>query len=167
MSKKYEARISMLVQSHLTTLIESQLNDPRVQGVKVTDVEVTADTRFARVYYSVLGSAEDKEKAARGLDSAAGWLSKELGRRLRTKRTPHLTFKFDESLERGERMGQLLDEVKARENAARENAARENAAREAELAASQAASEQPSPRIGCEPPPVNQNSQEGEQPLSQ
>ena len=118
MSKKYEARISMLVQSHLTTLIETQLNDPRVQGVTVTDVEVTADTRYARVYFSVLGNADDKDKAARGLDSASGWLSKELGRRLRTKHTPHLTFKYDESLERGERMAQLLDEVKARENAA-------------------------------------------------
>ena len=117
MSKKYEARISVLVQSHLTTLIESQLNDPRVQGVTVTEVEVTADTRFARVYFSVLGSADDKDKATRGLDSAAGWLSKELGRRLRTKHTPHLTFKYDESLERGERMAQLLDEVKAKETA--------------------------------------------------
>ncbi len=117
MSKKYEARISMLVQAHLTTLIETQLNDPRVQGVTVTEVEVTADTRFARVYFSVLGSADDKDKATRGLDSAAGWLSKELGRRLRTKHTPHLTFKYDESLERGERMAQLLDEVKAKEAA--------------------------------------------------
>ena len=117
MSKKYEARISMLVQSHLTTLIETQLNDPRVKGVTVTEVEVTADTRFARVYFSVLGSADDKDKATRGLDSASGWLSKELGRRLRTKHTPHITFKYDESLERGERMAQLLDEVKAKETA--------------------------------------------------
>ena len=123
MSKKYEARISVLVQAHLTTLIESQLNDPRVRGVTVTEVEVTADTRYARVYYSVLGSPEDKVKAGRGLDSASGWLSKELGRRLRTKNTPHITFKYDESLERGERMAHLLDEVKAKEEAMAANSA--------------------------------------------
>jgi len=115
MSKKYEARINGLIQSHVTTLLETQLNDPRVSGLTVTDVEVSPDTRHAKVFYSILGSAEDKEKAARGLDSAAGWLSRELGRRLRTKNTPVITFVYDGSLERGERMGRLLDELKAKE----------------------------------------------------
>ena len=115
MSKKYEARIRGLLQSHICTLIESQLNDPRVIGVTVTDVEVTQDTRYAKVFYSVLGSPEDKQNAARGLDSAAGWVSHELGRRLRTKNTPHITFVYDPSLERGEHMAQVLDEVKQRE----------------------------------------------------
>lgn len=116
MSKKYEARINGLIQSHVTTLLETQLNDPRVSGLTVTDVEVSPDTRHAKVFYSILGSPDDKEKAARGLDSAAGWLSRELGRRLRTKNTPVITFVYDESLERGERMGRLLDELKAKEN---------------------------------------------------
>jgi ribosome-binding factor A len=116
MSKKYESRISGLIQSHLTTLIETQLNDPRVTSVTVTEVAVSSDTRHAKVYYSVLGSADDKDKAARGLDSAAGWLSRELGRRLRTKHTPQIRFVYDESLERGEYMAHLLDEVKARED---------------------------------------------------
>jgi len=117
MSKKYEARIRGLVQSHICTLIESQLNDPRVVGVTVTDVEVTQDTKYAKVYYSVLGNEQDKANAARGLESAAGWVSHELGRRLRTKNTPHITFVYDPSLERGEHMAQLLDEVKQREAA--------------------------------------------------
>ncbi len=115
MSKKYEARIRGLLQSHICTLIESQLNDPRVIGVTVTDVEVTQDTRYAKVFYSVLGGPEDKKNAARGLDSAAGWVSHELGRRLRIKNTPHITFVYDASLERGEHMAQVLDEVKQRE----------------------------------------------------
>lgn len=117
MSKKYEARIRGLVQSHICTLIESQLNDPRVVGVTITDVDVSQDTRYAKVYYSVLGSEQDKASAARGLESAAGWVSHELGRRLRTKNTPHITFVYDPSLERGEHMAQLLDEVKQREAA--------------------------------------------------
>ncbi len=115
MSKKYESRIRGLLHSHICTLIESQLNDPRVIGVTVTDVEVTQDTKYAKVYYSVLGSKEDKTNAARGLDSAAGWVSHELGRRLRTKNTPHITFVYDPSLERGEHMAHVLDEVKQRE----------------------------------------------------
>jgi ribosome-binding factor A len=115
MSKKYEARIRGLLQSHICTLIESQLNDPRVIGITITDVEVTQDTRYAKVFYSMLGSAKDKQNAARGLDSAAGWVSHELGRRLRTKNTPHITFVYDPSLERGEHMAHVLDEVKQRE----------------------------------------------------
>jgi ribosome-binding factor A len=55
MSKKYEKRVSELVRSHLATLIERRLNDPRVAGVTVTDVEVTSDTRHAKVFYSLIG----------------------------------------------------------------------------------------------------------------
>lgn len=127
MSKKYEARIRGLVQSHICTLIESQLNDPRVVGVTITDVEVTQDTRYAKVYYSVLGSEQDRASAARGLESAAGWVSHELGRRLRTKNTPHITFVYDPSLVRGEHMAQLLDEVKQREAATQTSATQTSA----------------------------------------
>ncbi|MBP7600767.1 MAG: 30S ribosome-binding factor RbfA [Thermoflexales bacterium] len=112
MSKKYEGRISELVRARLTVLLESRVNDPRIAGITVTDVEVTADTRYARVYYSLIGDDEAKALAQRGLDSASGFLRHELGQTLRTKRTPELTFIHDESLERGERMAHLLDIVR-------------------------------------------------------
>lgn len=111
MSRKYERRISDLVRTHLCTLIETQINDPRVQGITVTDVEVTADTHYAYVYFSVIGDEAAKDRALQGLISAGGWLSRELGLRLRTKNTPRLQFKYDESLERGERMQQLIDKL--------------------------------------------------------
>lgn len=112
MSKKYEGRISELVRARLTVLLESRVNDPRIAGITVTDVEVTADTRYARVYYSLIGDDEAKAQAQRGLDSASGFLRHELGQTLRTKRTPELTFIHDASLERGERMAHLLDIVR-------------------------------------------------------
>ncbi len=112
MSKKFEGRISELVRARLSLLIETRVSDPRVAGITVTDVEVTSDTRYARVYFSVIGDDEMKAQAKRGLDSAAGFLRHELGLTLRTKRTPEIVFIFDDSLERGERMGRLLDEVK-------------------------------------------------------
>ncbi|MCS7061375.1 MAG: 30S ribosome-binding factor RbfA [Anaerolineae bacterium] len=111
MSKKFERRISELVRTCLSTLIETRLKDPRVAGVTVTDVEVTPDTRLARVYYSLIGDDEAKRQATLGLESAAGWLRRELGTFLRTRNTPELIFIFDESLERGERMSQLLDSL--------------------------------------------------------
>jgi ribosome-binding factor A len=118
MSKKYERRVSELVRVHLSTLIETRMNDPRVAGVSVTDVEVTADTRTAKVFYSLIGDAEAKKQAARGLESAAGWLRRELGTHLRTRHTPELVFEYDPSLERGARMSELLDELKQQETGA-------------------------------------------------
>ncbi|MCL5996547.1 MAG: 30S ribosome-binding factor RbfA [Chloroflexi bacterium] len=115
MSKKYERRVSELVRTYLATLIERRMNDPRVAGITVTDVEVTADTRYAKVFYSLIGDEQARQQAARGLESAAGWLRRELGMHLRTKHTPELIFEYDPSLEHGARMSQLLDELKAKE----------------------------------------------------
>jgi ribosome-binding factor A len=112
MSKKYERRIGELVRAYLSTLIETRIKDPRVAGVTVTDVEVTPDTRLAKVYYSLIGDADAKHQAELGLESAAGWLRRELGAHLRTRHTPELVFIFDESLERGERMAQILDSLR-------------------------------------------------------
>ena len=115
MSKKYERRVSELVRAYLATLIERRMNDPRVAGITITDVEVTADTRYAKVFYSLIGDEQARQQAARGLESAAGWLRRELGMHLRTKHTPELIFEYDPSLEHGARMSQLLDELKAKE----------------------------------------------------
>lgn len=112
MSRKYERRISELVRGYLSTLIETRVKDPRVAGVTVTGVEVTPDTRLARVYYSLIGDEDARRQAMLGLESAAGWLRRELGAHLRTRNTPELIFIFDESLERGERMAQLLDSLR-------------------------------------------------------
>ena len=117
MSKKYEKRVSELVRSHLATLIERRLNDPRVAGVPGTDVEVTSDPRHAKVFYSLIGDDQAKQQAARGLESASGWLRHELGLHLHTRHTPDLVFEYDPSLEHGARMSQLLDELKAKETA--------------------------------------------------
>lgn len=117
MSKKYEKRVNELIRMHLTDLLERELNDPRVNGVQVTisDVEITPDVRHAKVFYSLIGDEVQKAEVARGLESAAGWLSRELGKRLRTRHTPQLTFEFDESFERGDRLSRLLDELKSDE----------------------------------------------------
>ena len=117
MSKKYERRVSELVRLHLALLIERRLSDPRIAGVTVTDVEVTSDTRHAKVFYSLIGDEKAKHEAARGLESASGWLRHELGVHLHTRHTPELVFVYDPSLEHGARMSDLLDELKMKEAA--------------------------------------------------
>jgi len=112
MSKKYQRRISDLVRTHLVDLLERKANDPRLHMVTITDVIVTLDTRRADVHYSVLGGTEVQAETQAGLESAAGWLRRELGRRIRLRNTPALCFHYDPSLERGEHIASILDELR-------------------------------------------------------
>ncbi len=115
MGKKYQRRISDLVRSRLTDLLKRKANDPRLQMVTITDVVVTPDARYADVHFSVLGGVEEQEETLAGLESAAGWLRRELGRSLRLRNTPALTFHYDPSLERGEHIAGILDELRISE----------------------------------------------------
>jgi ribosome-binding factor A len=109
MGKRYQRRISDLVRTHLTELLERKANDPRVRMVTITEVTTTPDALRADVHFSVLGGAEAQAEAQAGLDSAAGWLRRELGSRLRLRNTPRLVFHYDPSLERGEHIAGILD----------------------------------------------------------
>ena len=88
-----------------------ELKDPRIGFVTVTGVETSADLRHARVFVSVLGSERKRERSLAGLAAAHGVLQARVGRELRMKRTPQLTFEYDPSVERGVRMTQLIDEL--------------------------------------------------------
>jgi ribosome-binding factor A len=112
MGKKYQRRVGDLVRTHLSDLLERKVNDPRLQMITITDVVVTPDTTRADVHFSVLGGAEAQAQAQAGLESAAGWLRRELGRRLRLRNTPELIFHYDPSLERGEHIASILDELR-------------------------------------------------------
>ena len=111
MGKKYQRRVSDLIRSHLTDLLKRKASDPRLQMVTITDVAVTPDAVRADVYFSVLGGAEAQAETQAGLESAAGWLRRELGRRLRLRNTPRLVFHYDPSLEQGEHIFGILDEL--------------------------------------------------------
>jgi ribosome-binding factor A len=89
------------------------LKDPRIGMVTVTGVEVTRDLAEARVYVSVLGGESTRRATLRGLDSAKGVLQARINRELSLRRTPQLTFHYDETVERGVRMTKLIDELAA------------------------------------------------------
>jgi len=111
MSKKYQRRVSNLIHTHLMDLLERKANDPRLQMVTITDVAITPDALRADIHFSVLGGAEAQAETQAGLESAAGWLRRELGHRLRLRNTPELVFHYDPSLERGEHIASILDEL--------------------------------------------------------
>ena len=109
MSKKYQRRVSKLIRTRLTTLLWEKASDPRLHMVTITEVDVTPDTLRADVHFSVLGGDEDKAEALAGLESAKGWLRREVGHGLRIRNIPKLVFHYDPSLEHGEHISSIID----------------------------------------------------------
>ncbi len=89
------------------------LKDPRIGIVTVTGVRVTPDLREATVYVSVLGGARRQRESLAGLASAHGVLQARINRELNLRRTPQLTFAYDDAVERGVRMSKLIEDVAA------------------------------------------------------
>ena len=90
-----------------------QLKDPRIGMVTVTGVIVTPDLGEARIYVSVLGSEKKRKATLAGLESARGVLQAKINRELSLRRTPTLSFAYDDSVERGVRMTKLIDDLAA------------------------------------------------------
>lgn len=106
-------RVSQEIQKEVNDILLKEVRDPRVQDITVTDVEVTGDLQQATVYYSTL--EEDKqtlEETQKGLDKATGLIRKELGNRLSLYKTPEITFARDESIAYGNRIDELLNQIK-------------------------------------------------------
>jgi ribosome-binding factor A len=101
-------RVNEVIREVLGAAISTELKDPRIGFVTVTDVDTSPDLRASRVYVSVLGTEAEREQTLEGLASAHGFLQGKIGDELRMKRTPTLTFHYDESVERGARLSRLL-----------------------------------------------------------
>lgn len=111
MARRIE-RLNEQLKRELAVLIQSGLRDPRVVGVTVTAVRTTADLNLARVLVRLSGTDDEKAAALDGLDRAAPWLRRELGRDLRIRRVPELAFQEDVAQERAARIEELLAEVR-------------------------------------------------------
>ena len=103
-------RVNEAVREVVSARIAEGLRDPRIGFVTVTGVETSPDLRHARVFVSVLGSDQERAATLAGLDSAHGVLQQSVATELRLKRTPSLQFVFDESIGRGMRITELLDD---------------------------------------------------------
>ncbi len=112
-SKKRQSRTAEFIKEVMSELISTKLKDPRLQMTTITDAKITQDLRQATVWYSVLGSDEEVQAATEGLQSAAGWLRRELGTQLHLRYIPELFFKLDNSWERGFRVDTLLEQIAA------------------------------------------------------
>jgi len=109
-------RIEEQLRIELSEILSMEVQDPRVRLVTVTHVKVSPDLRHARVFVSSLGGPEERKKILQGLRSAAGYSRHSLGKRLHhLRRTPELTFDYDETIEKESRIEKLLDQIRTEE----------------------------------------------------
>lgn len=118
-----QKRINELLKEELGTLLLREVRDPRLRGVTVTDVQVSPDLSHAQVYVSLIGDEEDVAAAMDGLERASGYLRHEIAERIDLRLVPELSFHFDPSLERGQRILDLLDQIEHESHAAPEDEA--------------------------------------------
>lgn len=102
-------RIDEVMRKVIGSAVATELEDPRIGFVTVTSVTTSPDLRSARVYVSLLGDEADREATLSALASSHGKLQAAIAREVRIKHTPTLTFYYDDSLERGVRLTQLLE----------------------------------------------------------
>ena len=110
-------RINEEVHREMSIILREELKDPRIHPMtSVTGAEVTTDLKYAKIYVSVLGDAEAKEKTMQGLKKSAPYARHLLATRLNLRNTPELEYALDESMEYGAAMAKRIEEVRAHDH---------------------------------------------------
>jgi len=111
MTRRIE-QVNNLIRREISELLQHQVKDPRLGNfVAVTEVYTSPDLRHAKIFVSCIGSDEEKQKILSVLVAASGFFRNEMARRLRLRRIPELSFQWDDSIERGAHLLQLIDQV--------------------------------------------------------
>jgi ribosome-binding factor A len=105
-------KVAQEMRQEISAIIARELRDPRVGFATVTEAKVSADLSHAQIFISVLGSPQQQRETLDSLNRAAGYIRRLLGPRLRLRRMPELSFVFDQSIEQGARMMQIIEEIR-------------------------------------------------------
>lgn len=113
MALRRQKRIADLIQRELSDIVQRRVKDPRLEGVTITGTRVSADYQYADVhFYRLGGDPTELQQAKEGLESASGFIRRELGGRITIRHTPELRFHLDESIDYGAHIETLLAEIK-------------------------------------------------------
>jgi ribosome-binding factor A len=105
-------KISNEMKREIGNIIQNELKDPRLgKLISVLEVKVTKDLKIAKVYISVFGKEKEKQDAIEGLKSAAGFIRREVGKRVQLRRSPELFFELDDSIEKGIHLTNLINDL--------------------------------------------------------
>lgn len=109
---KRAKRVGDLILKEMADLLEQKVKDPRVHGVTLTGLRLSNDLKNAKVYFSIIGDRDVVIRAQSGLDSAKGYIKREVGSRVQLRYFPKITFEHDPTLETGNRMEALLKKIR-------------------------------------------------------
>lgn len=111
MTVKRAEKVAEAIHEIISALLIKGVKDPRIGFTTITGVKLSDDLHLATVFFSVVGDETEKKSAEKGLNSAKGYLRKEVGRNLRMRYVPDLVFRYDASLDYGQHIDELLDEI--------------------------------------------------------
>lgn len=116
MNRRRVLQFNELLRQELSMLLIRRVRDPRLSSVTITEVDATTDLRIARIYVSVMDDEEEtRQNVLHSLQGAAGFLRRELAQRLEVRHTPELVFRLDESARYGQRIDELLAQIRQEE----------------------------------------------------
>jgi len=108
-------RVAEQIKKEVSQILLEEVKDPRLGFVTITTVEVSADLRHVKIFFSYYGSEEGKKQSREALESSSGFVRREIGRRIKLRYTPEITFKFDASLEHADKISRLLTQLEGPE----------------------------------------------------
>jgi ribosome-binding factor A len=108
---KRSTRVGDQILRFVAELLMTKIRDPRLKGVTLTGIHLSNDLKNARIFFSVLGSKEEAKQALTGLESAKGFIKRELGSGLKLRNIPDIIFDHDLTLETGNRLEQLFKQI--------------------------------------------------------
>jgi len=117
---RYE-RIAEAIRKEVSTIIHDELKDPRLGFITIVRVELTHDLQSARIFFSVLGNEQEREKSRMALESALGFIRRLIGQRIKLRLVPEIMFKEDHSIEYSVRIEEILQEIKTTDEPKKSN----------------------------------------------
>lgn len=111
MSNMRAERVGEQMKQEIMDIVNNKVKDPRVGFLTITDVELTNDLSHAKVYLTVLGSNKEVDNTFKALEKAKGFIKSELGSRMRLRIIPDLTFEYDESIEYGNKIERMIQDL--------------------------------------------------------
>jgi len=106
-------RVREQIQHEASKIIQSELKDPRIGMVTVTNAKVSSDFRYAKIYYTVYGDEQKRRETQEGLESAASFIRTQIGQRVRLRFTPEISFVFDYGMDKAMHVYDLLAQIEA------------------------------------------------------
>lgn len=117
---KRAERVGDLIHREISEMLIRGIKDPRIGLVTITRVRISDDLKVAKVYFSVMGGEADRERSLQGLNSAKGFIKREVGKRVHLRYVPDIVFRFDPSLEYADHINRLIRELHREENVCEE-----------------------------------------------